>query len=103
MKEIIKQLIKIDKEAQKTTELAIAKQNDAKHEIEAQSRALRSKILKEADRKCLLIEEEEKNKRDRLIAEEKEKIGRIIARLDEAYNENSDKWTEEIVRGVIGE
>lgn len=103
MQEIIKNLIRIDKEAQKKTKQAIENKDKADETLKIRIEEMRIEYLKKADNECRIIEEKLKKEAKAQISHEKEKVKRIIESLDKAYEENSDKWVDEIVARVIGE
>ena len=104
MQEIINKLIMVDKSARKKVEQAAARKADVINEIDKK----RNEIKKRTQEEFLRISAENKQKaeQDFLGKYSDEKVDfynkETLKQLDKYYEENRDRWVEEIFSSITG-
>ena len=103
MEDVIRRIISIEEKAQEMMLDARKAESGLDKRVEAEDKRLDREIRSKADERCRLIKESEhdgiSDKIDSINAETTAQI----ARLEEKYRENKEKWVDDIVLHIIGE
>lgn len=101
MEELIRKIIKVDKEARKRTEESQRQLAASKIKIAERKKELEEKYSASVEEIIELTTEEEKEKAETLMAQTDEKFARADAKLEETFAAGREKWVEELYRRVI--
>lgn len=102
MENIINQIIKIEDKAQKIMSEAEKLEKSLDSDINDKINNIRSDIETRVTNKYETIKKTEAMYADRKIEEIKKQYESASLRLDKSYEQNKDKWIEEIYNSVIG-
>lgn len=101
MQDIIQKMIDIDRQAQKLTDDALALRRETEVEIKNDQKALREKYIADARQQIQKNSETEEQNLNRYLEEIEKKYAAISKNLDEIYEQNHDKWVEEMFKLVV--
>lgn len=103
MEELIKSVLKVDKKAREMTEKSRQRLEQSASAIEARIKQLEKQYEESAEEIIELTTEDES---ERIIAAKNEIDARFKSAdeyLDKVYNENKEKWVEEIAKNAISD
>jgi hypothetical protein len=103
MKDMISQILEIDKKAREADNQVQRDKLNLEQEIVLLKQKIREKYIARARKRISrnkVIEQEQANKKLSKILEHQEKISQD---LDKSYLENSELWTQKIFNRIIGE
>lgn len=103
MEEVIEKIIELEEKAREIVRDAEKARAGLEEELDSEVKRLHSEISARVDEKnnaLLEYEDGEANKRIDIINAETE---RVKASLEEKFNQNKDKWVEDIFKSVVGE
>ena len=97
MDDVIQRLVDVDRECVKRVEAAKAKKLDAQTNMNAQRQEIYDSFVKEQNQQIEKHKEElmDKNKADAKQLEQN--YQETLAKIEKLYNENKDRWVDEIV------
>ena len=101
MEELIKKIIKVDKEARNRTRNSQQKLADCKIRIEERTKEIEQQYEQSVQEIIELTTEEEKEKIAALKADIDNKYAAANKSLDSAFALNKDKWVEELVKRTV--
>ncbi len=101
MDEIIDKIIEIEERANEIVSDAEKAKEGFLDQIEKESEKLRLDIEQRAKKKNEMLRNYEDGEAEKKIAEINSKNKEAMAMLDAKYEENKDKWIEDIVNNVI--
>ena len=101
MENLINRILEIDEDAKKKLDNAYKKKSDILCDAEKQEDQIKEDVFKKVNGRVEKVEEFEKSNSDEKLAELAKKTEDEIAALDKTYNENHDKWEDEIYRNII--
>jgi hypothetical protein len=102
MQDIIQKIIEIDEAAQKMTDDALALKAEAEASIESDKKVLREKYIAKARARIQKNAETEQKFLEEALGEIEQKYAAVSQRLDNVYNEQHEKWVNELYNKVIG-
>ena len=103
MDEIIKEIINIDKEANRKLEEAERMKDDVvKNQIIEENKELRQKMHDRAKMHLDLVRETEKNHADDKIAAINERREAELAAIKKVYDEHHQLWEDDLFKRVLG-
>ena len=101
MENLINRILEIDEDAKKKLDNAYKKKSDILCAAEKQEDQIKEDVLKRVNGRVEKVEEFEQSNADEKLAELAKKTAEEISALDNTYNENHDKWEDEICRNII--
>ncbi len=101
MENLINRILEIDESAKKKLDDAYKKKSEILCDAEKQEEQIKEDVLRKVNGRVEKVEEFEKSNADEKLAELAKKTAEEIAVLDQSYNENHEKWEDEIYRNII--
>ena len=101
MEDLIKQILKIENDAQDIVRDARKKLSGFDTDLESEFAAMREKISADADRKISQLEQSENEALLAKVAEVEADSRQQLAALDKQYAENAVNWENEIVEKLL--
>lgn len=98
---VIKRILDIDAKARSVTAQAQSQRRLAEQNIAQRKQAMREKYRGEAEHRIELVREEEERMAEEALQRAREGQAQKLEALDRAFQENADRWAEEIYRRVI--
>lgn len=102
MQEMVERIIEMDKAARRLTDEAQALRIGAEKEIEIQKQKMRNNYFERARHRIECLREEENKNAEIEISAFKEKAQTLKDELNKRYNENHEKWVDEIFSQITG-
>ena len=103
MEDIIRRIISIEDKAQSVILDARNAEHDLNDRVEAEERKIQREIKKKAAEKCFSIKEQEEEEVRKKIDDITAKTKEQLIELEEKYSRNKEKWTDDMVRHIIGD
>lgn len=103
MKDMISEIVSLDKKERELTEQVQHKKMNAQQEIILLKNKIREEYIAHARKRIKINEQTEVKAADASWEVIKNKQDKISKNLDKLFEEKSDKWVETIVNNVIGE
>lgn len=101
MENLINRILEIDENAKKKLEDAYKQKSQIICEAEKQEEKIKEDVFKRVNGRVEKVEEFEKSNADEKLAELEKKTAEEIAALDKAFDENHEKWENDIYRNII--
>lgn len=102
MKDMISQIIEMDKKAREITEQVQNSKLDLEQEVTALRTKIREEYLARARKRLKINQETEQKDADKKWKEIQATHLKISQRLDKTYDDNCKQWVDTIVDRVIG-
>lgn len=102
MQDMIKRIVEADHEARALEENNQIAAEKEKAKIEAQAQAIHKKYMEEADEEIAKNEAYLEKLYERKLSEEEAKQESVMIKLKSDFENNRDRWVDEIVNRVIG-
>lgn len=102
MQEMIERILEMDKAARRLTDEAQELRVNAEKEIELKKQQLHKDYLERAERKIEKLREEEESNAEKEMAAFRIKAQSIRDALNQSYNENHEKWVNDIFSQITG-
>ena len=103
MEDLIKQIIKIENDAQDIVHAARKKLAGFDTDLEAEFAAMRDKISADAERKIAQLEQSEAEELAAKVAEIEAEAQQQLAALDKNYEEDAAKWESDILERLLAD
>ena len=101
MEEMIAKIIEMDKKAREMNEKAQKTKLSYENEVLLTKEKIKHDYLERANKRIVINQQTAQKRADEKLAAITEKNQAVVERLEKAYNENAEKWADEIVARVI--
>ena len=101
LEDMIAKIIEMDKRARDITAEAQKDKLDFEKKVIEKKENIKSDYLERAKKRIAINQESAQKKSDAELKLVEERNNAVIARLDSAYEQNCDKWVDEIVARVV--
>ena len=101
MQDMIKRIIEADNQAKALEEANKKAAEEEKRHIEEEAKAIHEKYMNDARDEIKRNEAYLEKRTERSLAEVKAKQESLLIKLKQDYEQNRDKWVDEIVKRVI--
>lgn len=102
MKDMIKEIVEIDREAQKITDEAQQEKLNSADEVARRREEIRAEYLERARKRIAKNEPAERAAAEEEWAKTKGHYDAVRAKLEADYQQNGDRWVKELVGRVLG-
>ncbi len=99
---LLEKMISLDKEGREITAHAEDARIAAEEKVVEQVKAMREEFKERTKNRLEITLQDERNRAEAELNAEKEKAEQTIARLDALFDENGDKWADEIFEKTVG-
>ena len=99
---LLEKMISLDKEGREITAHAEDARIAAEEKVVEQVKAMREEFKERTKNRLEITLQDERNRAEAELNAEKEKAEQTIARLDALFDENGDKWADEIFKKTVG-
>ncbi len=99
---LLEKMISLDKEGREITAHAEDARIAAEEKVAEQVKAMREEFKERTKNRLEITLQDERNRAEAELNAEKEKAEQTIARLDALFDENGDKWADEIFEKTVG-
>lgn len=100
--DIITAILEIDKHAKEKIEKAYDEKKRIAVETEAEKEKIRNELSERAENRIKEVEKVEKGLADEKLEEIRAQKEKSISELDMNYNENHEKWENDIYNAIVG-
>ena len=97
MEDLIMKIIDIEDRAQE-----VIKDRELEERIKDESRKMRDDITRRMEAKNVTLKQIEEEDADKKVEAIRVNMERHLSELEKKYNDNKDKWVNEIVQNIIG-
>ena len=101
LEDMIAKIVEMDKKARDMTAEAQKDKLDFENKVIEKKESIKSEYLERAKKRIAINQESAQKRSDAELKLVEERNNEIIARLDSAYDQNCDKWVDEIVARVV--
>ena len=101
MEEMIARIVEMDKKAREMNETALKTKLSYENEVLLTKEKSKHDYLERANKRIVINQQTAQKRADEKLAAITEKNQAVVERLEKAYNENAEKWADEIVARVI--
>lgn len=101
MEEIINSILEIEQQGKDRIAQAIADKNNIIAEAKSTEQDMINSSISDADKQLDELNNQNKIKTEKTLEEIKQKTDKEIANLDSIFNENKEKWSDEIFNNII--
>ncbi len=101
MEEMIARIVEMDKKAREMNETALKTKLSYENEVLLTKEKIKHDYLERANKRIVINQQTAQKRADEKLAAITEKNQAVVERLEKAYNENAEKWADEIVARVI--
>ena len=101
MEEMIAKIVEMDKKAREMNEKAQKTKLNYENEVLLTKEKIKTDYLERANKRISINQQTAQKRADEKLAGITEKNQAVVERLEKAYNENAEKWADEIVARVI--
>ena len=101
MEEMIARIVEMDKKAREMNETALKTKLSYENEVLLTKEKIKHDYLERANKRIVINQQTAQTRADEKLAAITEKNQAVVERLEKAYNENAEKWADEIVARVI--
>ena len=101
MEELIMKIIDIEDRAQEVIKDAKKADRELEERIKDESRKMRDDITRRMEAKNVTLKQIEEDA-DKKVEAIRVNMERHLSELEKKYNDNKDKWVNEIVQNIIG-
>ena len=98
---MIAKIIEMDKKAREMNEKAQKTKLSYENEVLLTKAKIKNDYLERANKRIAINQQTAQKRADEKLAAITEKNQAVVERLEKAYNENAEKWADEIVARVI--
>ncbi len=102
MQDMVKQIVDMDRKAREITDAAQLEKVQSEKDIAQRREEIRNEYLERARRRIALNEPQEREAAEKAWKVSAEKYQRLSQEMEQAYQENSARWVQELVSRVIG-
>lgn len=103
MKDLIQQIIEMDRKARDITNSAQKEKVDSEHEVLKRQEEIRDQLLKRAQRRIMKLEPQERAASDAAWKEKQKQNKEQMDKMNLLYAEKGEEWVSEIVkRALVG-
>ena len=102
MKDMIKEIVDIDREAQKITDAAEQEKKNSAKEIAQRREEIRTQYLERARARIAKNEPEERAAAEKQWTETESHYNAVQQKLESDYKKSGDQWVKELVSRVLG-
>ena len=99
---LLEKMMSLDKEGREITAHAEDARIAAEEKVAEQVKAMREEFKERTKNRLEITLQDERNRAEAELNAEKEKAEQTIARLDALFDENGDKWADEIFEKTVG-
>ena len=99
MEDLIMKIIDIEDRAQEVIKKA---DRELEERIKDESRKMRDDITRRMEAKNVTLKQIEEEDADKKVEAIRVNMERHLSELEKKYNDNKDKWVNEIVQNIIG-
>lgn len=100
MNEMLKTILDMDKQAQQKVVAAEEYRNSVISELSSKKNAVMEDETQRAKESALRRSERRKAQSEKYLSDIKERNGKVLAKMEKLYAENTEKWVAEIVENV---
>ena len=101
MEEMIARIVEMDKKAREMNETALKTKLSYENEVLLTKEKIKHDYLERANKRIVINQQTAQKRADEKLAAITEKNQAVVERLEKAYNENAEKWADEIFARVI--
>ena len=101
MEDMIAKIVEMDKKAHEMNETALKTKLSYENEVLLTKEKIKHDYLERANKRIVINQQTAQKRADEKLAAITEKNQAVVERLEKAYNENAEKWADEIVARVI--
>ena len=102
MEDLIMKIIDIEDRAQEVIKDVRKPTESLKSELRTKSRKMRDDITRRMEAKNVTLKQIEEEDADKKVEAIRVNMERHLSELEKKYNDNKDKWVNEIVQNIIG-
>lgn len=103
MENMIKKIVDADNEAKALEQAAIQEKETLEKQIDEEAQAIYDKYMSDAEETVMRNNANEENKARQQLDEIRKKHGSLKIKLQSDFEQNCDKWVDEIVRRTLAE
>ena len=103
MENMIKKIVDADNEAKALEQAAIQEKETLEKQIEEEAKAIYDKYMSDAEETVMRNNTNEENKARQQLDEIRKKQSSLKIKLQSDFEQNYDKWVDEIVRRTLAE
>lgn len=103
MKDLVKQIVEMDRKARQITEAAQMEKVSTEKEIAERRQQILNDYIERARKRISINEPIERAAAEAEWEEKKKRYAELSQKLDELYSQKGDEWVNQIVARVIGE
>lgn len=103
MENMIKKIVDADNEAKALEQAAIQEKETLEKQIEEEAKAIYDKYMSNAEETVMRNNANEENKARQQLDEIRKKQSSLKIKLQSDFDQNCDKWVDEIVRRTLAE
>lgn len=103
MENMIKKIVDADNEAKALEQAAIQEKETLEKQIEEEAKAIYDKYMSDAEETVMRNNANEENKARQQLDEIRKKQGSLKIKLQSDFEQNCDKWVDEIVIRTLAE
>lgn len=101
MDDIIQKLVEFDRQCVEKVEVAKQKKNDAQSNMTEKKTAIYNEYIKNQQSQIEKHKQELMDKNNKEARLQEEKFNASMKKMEDLYNQNKDKWVQEIVSNCI--
>ncbi len=101
MEDMIAKIVEMDKKARSMNEEAQKNKLDYENQVIAKRENIKNDFLERAEKRIAINRDSARKKADSTLKQIEERDSAVIRRLDDTYEQNCDKWVDEIVARCI--
>ena len=102
MEDLIMKIIDIEDRAQEVIKDAKKADRELEERIKDESRKMRDDITRRMEAKNVTLKQIEEEDADKKVEAIRVNMERHLSELEKKFNDNKDKWVDEIVQNIIG-
>ena len=102
MEDLIMKIIDIEDRAQEVIKDAKKADRELEERIKDECRKMRDDITRRMEAKNVTLKQIEEEDADKKVEAIRVNMERQLSELEKKYNDNKDKWVNEIVQNIIG-
>ncbi len=101
LNDLLTKIIDLDKEGREITAHAEESRLQAEVKVAEQVTAMRAEYKERTKNRLAIIEQDERSRAETALKTGMERSEQTVARLDKLFEENGDKWAEEMFSRVV--
>lgn len=101
MEDVIKKIINIEAEAQKTMDSAEKEKIDRTKELEERLKVLKTKLSQDAINKVASIREKEISATKEIVKKREQACNEQLKKIQSYLDKSGEKWSEDLVKAVL--